>query len=146
MKTFRNPSDIHAPQGAYTHQVEIQGPERLLVISGQVGARPDGSVPDDVLEQLDLVLDNIGGNLRAAGMSFDDVFKISWFLVGDIDLAPVRGKMRARFSGTPPCSTMLFVSRLASPLYKVEIEVWASRESQTTNDERRITNPAVPAD
>ena len=59
MKTFRNPSDIHAPQGAYTHQVEIQGPERLLVISGQVGARPDGSVPDDVLEQLDLVLEKL---------------------------------------------------------------------------------------
>ena len=128
MKTFRNPSDIHAPQGAYTHQVEIQGPERLLVISGQVGARPDGTVPDDPIEQLDLVLANIGGNLRAAGMDYADVFKISYFLVGDIDLTRLREKMRARFGSTLPCSTMLFVSRLAAPVYKVEIEVWASRE------------------
>lgn len=127
MKTFRNPSDVHAPQGVYTHQVEIQGPERLLVVSGQVGARPDGSVPEDELEQVDLVLENIGRNLRAAGMGFEDVFKISTFLVGDFDLPGLREKMRARFGGQPPCSTLLYVSRLASPAYRVEIEVWAGR-------------------
>jgi len=127
MKTFRNPTDIHAPQGFYTHQTELQGPERLLVISGQVGARPDGTIPEDPMEQLDLVLANIGGNLRAAGMDYADVFKISYFLVGDIDLPRLREKMRACFGGTPPCSTMVFVSRLAVPVYKVEIEAWASR-------------------
>lgn len=75
----------------------------------------------------DLVLANIGGNLRAAGMDYADVFKISYFLVGDIDLPRLREKMRACFGGTPPCSTMVFVSRLAAPVYKVGIEAWASR-------------------
>lgn len=127
MKTFRNPSDVHQPQGVYTHQVEIQGPERLLVVSGQVGARPDGSIPEDNLEQLDIVLDNIGRNLAAAGMGFADVIKITYFLVGEFDLTRLREKMRARLDGHAPCSTMLFVARLASPAYKVEIEVWAGR-------------------
>ena len=45
MKEFRNPEDIHEPVGAYTHQIEIRGNERLLVISGQVGMREDGTVP-----------------------------------------------------------------------------------------------------
>lgn len=127
MKTFRNPPDVHPPQGVYTHQVEIQGPERLLVISGQVGARPDGTIPEDPLEQLDLVLENIARNLRAAGMDFNDVFKISYFLVGEIDLPRLREKMRDRFRNHAPCSTLLYVAGLASPAYRVEIEVWAGR-------------------
>lgn len=128
MKTYRNPPDVHPPQGAYTHQVEIQGPERVLVISGQVGARPDGTIPNDPLEQFDLVLENIGRNLRAAGMDFADVFKISYFLVGEIDLPRVREKMRERFGGRTPCSTLLYVAGLASPAYRVEMEAWAARE------------------
>lgn len=128
MKTYRNPTDVHPPQGAYTHQVEIQGPERVLVISGQVGARPDGTIPADPLEQFDLVLENIGRNLRAAGMDFADVFKISYFLVGEIDLPRVREKMRERFGGRAPCSTLLYVAGLASPAYRVEMEAWAARE------------------
>jgi len=128
MKTFRNPPDVHAPQGVYSHQVEIQGPERLLVISGQVGARPDGTIPEDPLEQLDLVLENIARNLHAAGMDFTDVLKISYFLVGEIDLPQLREKMRERFRGHAPCSTLLYVAGLASPAYRVEIEVWAGRE------------------
>ena len=44
-----------------------------------------------------------------------------------VDLPRLLEKMRACFGGTPPCSTMVFVSRLAAPVYKVEIEAWASR-------------------
>lgn len=127
MKIFRNPSTVHPPQGMYTHQVEIMGPGRLLILSGQVGARPDGSLPDDPIEQLDNVLDNIGNNLAAAGMGFEDVLKITYYLVGDFDVPRLREKMRERFQGHTPCSTMLFVSRLASPAYRVEIEAIAGR-------------------
>lgn len=127
MKTFRNPPDVHPPQGMYTHQVELQGPQRLLILSGQVGARPDGTLPEDGLEQLDVVLDNIERNLAAAGMGLQDVIKITYFLVGEFDLTPLREKMRARFKGHAPCSTLLFVAGLASPDYRVEIEAWASR-------------------
>lgn len=127
MKTFRNPAGVHAPQGVYRHQAEIQGPERLLVISGQVGARVDGSIPDDPLEQLDLVLENLARNLRAAGMGFEDVFKITTMLVPPFDLPPLRERIRARFGDHAPCSTLLYVAGLASPAYRVEIEAWASR-------------------
>ncbi len=127
MKTFRNPPDVHPPQGMYTHQVELQGPERLLILSGQVGAWPDGGVPEDGLEQLDLVLDNIALNLQAAGMGFGDVIKTTTFLVGEFDLPALREKIRERYEGHAPCSTLVYVAGLASPAYKIEIEVWASR-------------------
>ena len=60
MKEFRNPQDIHRPVGSYSHQIEIRGNERLLVISGQVGMREDGTVPDDPLEQRSACFDDAG--------------------------------------------------------------------------------------
>ncbi|TMB50027.1 MAG: RidA family protein, partial [Deltaproteobacteria bacterium] len=67
MKEYRNPQDVHAPLGAYTHQVELHG-ERLLVMSGQVGMDQDGTVPEGTIAQLNLALDNVRRNLVAAGL------------------------------------------------------------------------------
>ena len=44
MKTPRNPDTIHPPLAAYSHQIEISGRERLLVIAGQVGTAA-GHIP-----------------------------------------------------------------------------------------------------
>ena len=127
MKEFRNPQDIHTPLGAYSHQVEIRGTERLLVISGQVGMREDGSVPEDPLEQIEVAFDNVLRNLRAAGMDVRDLIKLTYYLVGEIDTAKRRELLMSKLQGHQPCSTLLYVAGLASPIYRVEIEAWASR-------------------
>ena len=127
MKEFRNPQDIHRPVGSYSHQIEIRGNERLLVISGQVGMREDGTVPDDPLEQIEVAFENIFRNLRAAGMDVKDLIKITYYLVGEIDTAKRREVILSKLQGHQPCSTLLYVAGLASPLYKVEIDAWASR-------------------
>src|SRR5688572_217402 len=90
MKEFRNPQDVHAPLGSYSHQIEVRADERLLVISGQVGMRQDGTVPEDPLEQIDVAFENIFCNLRAAGMDVKDLIKITYYLVGEIDTAKRR--------------------------------------------------------
>ena len=127
MKEFRNPQDVHAPLGAYSHQIEVKGNERLLVISGQVGMRQDGTVPEDPLEQIDVAFENIFRNLRAAGMDVRDLIKITYYLVGEIDTAKRREVVVSKLQGHQPCSTLLYVAGLASPVYKVEIDAWASR-------------------
>lgn len=127
MKEFRNPQNVHAPLGAYTHQVEVSGGERLLILSGQVGAREDGSLPDSTLEQLEVCFDNILRNLEAAGMGVQDLLKLTYFVVGEIDMAKRREIITAKLQGHKPCSTFLFVAGLASPAYKVEVEAIASR-------------------
>lgn len=126
MKAYRNPPDVHQPLAAYTHQIEIRGPERLLVLSGQVGRREDGIVPDDPIEQLDMALENLQRNLRAANMGVQDIVKITFYLVGEMDAAQRRDVIAARLKDHQPCMTLLFVAALASPIYKVEIDVWAS--------------------
>ena len=126
MKEYRNPSNVHAPVAAYSHQIEVRGPERLLALSGQVGKREDGSVPDDPLEQLDIALENLQRNLQAANMRITDLIKITFYLVGEMDATRRREVIAARLQGHLPCTTLLFVVALAAPVYKVEIDAWAS--------------------
>jgi 2-iminobutanoate/2-iminopropanoate deaminase len=127
MKEFRNPQEIHKPVGAYTHQIEIRGNERLLVISGQVGMRTDGTLPEDPIEQIDIAFENILRNLRAADMDVKDLIKLNYYLVGEIDAAKRREVLASRLQGHQPCSTLVYVAALASPGLRVEIEAWASR-------------------
>jgi 2-iminobutanoate/2-iminopropanoate deaminase len=127
MKEFRNPQDVHTPVGFYSHQIEISGNEQLLVISGQVGMRPDGAVPEDPYEQIDLAFENIIRNLAAANMEVKDLIKITYYLVGEFDTAKRRELVSSKLQGHQPCSTLLYVSALASPAFRVEIDAWASR-------------------
>jgi len=128
MKEFRNPPEIHTPVGSYSHQVEIRGNERILVISGQVGMRKDGTVPEEPLEQIEVAFENIQHNLHAANMEIKDIIKLTYFLVGEVDAEKRRELVRSILQGHQPCSTLLYVAGLAIPVYKVEIEAWASRK------------------
>ena len=126
MKEFRNPQNVHKPLGSYSHQVEITGNERLLILSGQVGMREDGTVPEDPLEQIDVALENIFRNLRAANMDVKDIVKLTYYLAGEIDTVKRRELVAFKLQGHQPCSTLLYVAALAAPMYRVEIEAWAS--------------------
>jgi len=127
MKEFRNPQDIHEPVGSYVHQIEIKGNERMLVISGQVGMKKDGTVPEDPYEQLGLAFDNIVRNLHDANMEVRDLIKVNWYLVGEFETARRREVILSKLQGHKPCSTLVYVAALAAPIYRVEIEAWASR-------------------
>lgn len=126
MKEFRNPQEIHAPVGSYSHQIEIKD-ERTLVISGQVGMRPDGTIAEDPHEQIDIAFENIIRNLRAADMDVRDLVKVTYYLVGEFDTAKRREIILSKLNGHQPCSTLLYVAALASPQFRVEIDAWASR-------------------
>jgi 2-iminobutanoate/2-iminopropanoate deaminase len=127
MKTSRNPDTLHAPLAAYSHQIEISGPERQLVMSGQVGMTPDGDIPDDPIEQLAVALDNVERNLAAAGMELNDLVKLIVYLVGDWDNDARRALVAARLGTHRPCMTAVWVAALAGPTLKVELDAWASR-------------------
>ena len=129
MKDFRNPQDVHKPLGSYSHHIEISN-ERLLVISGQVGMRQDGTLPEDPFEQIDLAFENIFRNLRAANMDVKDIIKLTYYLVGEIETAKRREVVLSKLQGHQPCSTLLYVAALASPAFRVEIDAWASRAEE----------------
>ena len=127
MKKYRNPQNVHQPVAAYTHQIEISGDEQLLVLSGQIGQREDGTVPEDPIEQLAVAWENLRRNLEAADMGVKDIVKLTFYLVGEMDVARRRELIATKLEGHKPCMTLLFVASLASPAYRVELDAWASR-------------------
>ncbi len=131
MNQARNPATVHAPVGRYVHQVEVPGDSRLLFIAGQVGMRPDGSVPDDPTEQLGIAFENIVRNLEAAGFAPTDLVKATIYLVHgavrDSDLPKRRAAIDRVLGDHVLATTLVFVSALAAPSLKVEVEAWAAR-------------------
>ena len=129
MKIQRNPDTIHAPLAAYSHQIEIKGSERQLVIAGQIGMLPDGEVPDDPIEQLAAALDNVERNLAAADMELSDIVRLTIYLVGEWDANARRQMVASRLGAHHPCTTLLYVAGLAAPNLRVELDAWASSET-----------------
>ena len=129
MKSSRNPETIHAPVGRYVHQIEVDAPGKLVFISGQVGMRPDGSVPEDPIEQLTVALENVLRNLEAAGLETSDLVKITTYVVAGATMDPARRRAELdRLLGEHlSTSTLVFISALAAPEYKVEVDAWAAR-------------------
>lgn len=126
---FRNPTGVHAPVAAYSHQVEVPAGARWLVLAGQVGLRPDGTLPTDPAEQLEVVLDNVRRNLDAAGMTVGDIVKLTTYLVGEVEPDRRRQVFGAFFGDHRPCTTLLYVSALGTPALKAEVDAWAARET-----------------
>jgi 2-iminobutanoate/2-iminopropanoate deaminase len=126
MREFRNPQDVHAPLAAYSHQIEIAGSVRWLVLSGQVGREVDGAIPEDPLEQLAVAMENVRRNLRAASMTLEDLVKLTVYVVGDVDIGRFRESMASLLEGHTPCMTLLYVAGLANPAFRFELDAWAA--------------------
>ncbi len=119
-----NAPDAPAPAGAYTQAVEVSGVTRTLYVSGQVPAGLDGKVPDDLASQCRLAWANVEAQLRAAGMSLDNIVKIVTILPDHASLGESR-KVRMDVLGDRKPASTLIVGGLASPAWKIEIEVIA---------------------
>jgi enamine deaminase RidA (YjgF/YER057c/UK114 family) len=119
-----NPTTVRAPTG-YTHAIEIRQPERWLIISGQVGMAPDGTIPDSDSGQVAQAFANLGAVLEANGMTPANIVKLTVFLTDRSLLATFRAARDALVGGHIPASTLLFVAGLADPRFVVEVEAEA---------------------
>jgi enamine deaminase RidA (YjgF/YER057c/UK114 family) len=109
--------------------VEIPPNARLLFCNGQVGARLDGTVPDDPEEQLEVIFERIRIILAASGMAFQDIVKLTVY-VTDKSILEAYFRVRARVMGeySPP-ATLLIVPAFPRPGVVVEIEAVAAKAS-----------------
>jgi 2-iminobutanoate/2-iminopropanoate deaminase len=122
-----NPKASAAPNGVYSHGVLVPANARWLYISGQTGTRPDRSVPASVEEQTEVVWQNLLAVLAEGGMAVGDIVKITSFLTRAEDYAKF-APVRAKYLGDHrPASTLLVVSALARPEFKVEVEAVAAK-------------------
>jgi reactive intermediate/imine deaminase len=117
-------SSVSSPPG-YSHAMQAGG---LIFVSGQVAFDAHGSVVGvgDMGEQARQAFRNLGAVLEAAGASFADVVKLTYF-VRDIEAIGAVRVARDEFVNTanPPASTLVEVSRLFAPELLIEIEAVA---------------------
>ncbi len=124
---LHNPANIAAPFSRYSHGASAPADARWLHISGQVGAAPDGAVPDDPERQIELAWDNLFAVLESAGMSVTDLVKVDGFVVRP-DLIPLyRAARERRLAGHASASTLVIVAGLVTPNLLVEIQAVAAR-------------------
>ena len=120
-----NPSDIHAPVGAYSHTASVPPGTELIFVSGQVGIRPDGSVPDAFAEQAEAVFQNLRACLAAHGAGMESVVKLTTYIVSGQDAQLTREIRLRHFGAHRPASTLVFVPQLLTPAYLLEVEAVA---------------------
>ena len=121
-----NPKTISAPNGTYSHGVLVTGESKFLAISGQVAIKSDGTVPDSINEQCELVWGNIIAILEESGMSIKNLIKINSYLTSPQQIKTFVEIRTKYLHGHCPASTLVVISALADPRFLVEIEGYAS--------------------
>jgi len=102
----------------------------LLFIAGVVGVRPDGSVPETVAEQAELVFQRTAEILRLEGLAMTDLVEMVSYHVdlgnGLAAFLPVK----QRYIAQPfPAWSIIGVEALARPVLKIEIRSIAAFRS-----------------
>jgi len=123
---FINPPTLLHPAG-YTHVVEVTA-GRPVYIAGQVALDRSGAIvgPGDIRTQARQVFDNLQAGLQAVGAGFEQVVKLTYYLV-DATQLPVVREVRDQYVNTqqPPASTAVEVRRLVRDDLLIEVEAIA---------------------
>jgi enamine deaminase RidA (YjgF/YER057c/UK114 family) len=124
--TLVNPPSVHSTGGRYAHAARVEGASRRLVISGQVGIAPDGTVAEGAEAQMRQALANMKAILAAEGMGFANVVKMTVFLTDTAQIPAWRAARAEAMEGAVSASTLLVVSALADPRFLMEVEAEAA--------------------
>ncbi len=121
---FTNPDGMPPPE-RYTHVARVGN---LIFLSGQVGLDAEGRiVGSSMREQYEQALINITTALKSQGADITNIAKITTFVTsiseyGSPEVVAIRTKY---FRNHKPASTLVQISQLARPAYKVEVEAIA---------------------
>ena len=108
-----------------SHYCHVVRSGNLIWVSGSVGVRADGSIPDSAAEQMEVALANIDACLKAVGAGAEHVVKVNVYLTDIADRAAVNPPRQRYFGEHRPASTLVGVASLVLPALKVEIEAQA---------------------
>jgi len=127
MKRFSiNATDAPAAAGGYTQAVELRHAQRVLYISGQIPVDLKGNVPADFAAQCRLVWANVAAQLRAAGMTLDDIVKVTTFL-SDRRYAAENSMIRREVLGARAPALTVLITGIYDESWLLEIEAIAAQ-------------------
>jgi enamine deaminase RidA (YjgF/YER057c/UK114 family) len=126
LKTLK-PAAVAPPFSAYSHAVEAPAGARFLYVSGQLGVAPNGTVAGDFAGQANQAFLNVMAILKEAGMGPGDLVRINTYLTDSADIGAYREIRDRHMGGHEAASTMLVISALAQPRFKIEVEAVAAK-------------------
>ena len=116
-----NAPDAPQAAGGYAQAVEVTGATRTLHVSGQIPQAADGTVPPALADQCRLAWANLEAQLRAAGMTLDDLVKVTTFLADRRFAAENRAVRQAVLGGRAPALTVV-ITGIFDETWLIEIE------------------------
>ena len=124
--TMHDPADGVASASRYSQAVEVSPGKRWLLTSGQIGYRPDGSLPADVAGQHAQAWVNVLAALAVAGMDASNIVRVNAFVTSADEVPRFREARDRALGAAKPASTLVVVAALVVPELVVEIEVTAA--------------------
>ena len=101
----------------------------FVFVSGQASVGEDGKiVPGTFAEEFWRSFDNVRKILAAAGMTLDDVVRVTSYLARQTDLEEYNKLYREVFNDPPPARTTLTGCLGDPPVVQFEVDVVAYRE------------------
>ena len=110
------------PVSHYCHVVKAGG---FVWLSGMVGMKADGSIPEGTVEQFEIALKTIDTCLREAGGKPNQNVKVQIFMTDISERSSINPIRIEYFGDHKPASTLVEVSALVDPRMRVEIEAVA---------------------
>jgi enamine deaminase RidA (YjgF/YER057c/UK114 family) len=123
-----NPDTLHK-NPAFTQVAVVDTPARFVYVGGQNGVDANGKVVGkDISSQSEQAFKNLLTALEAGGAKFEDVFKMTIYLVQGQSLQDAfTAAQRVNPQRTPPPTvSVLMVSGLAVPDFLIEIDAVAA--------------------
>ncbi|MES2944651.1 MAG: RidA family protein [Pseudomonadota bacterium] len=99
----------------------------LVFIAGQIGLRPDGSIPLAPKEQIELAFERLGAILKSLDLDFTDLVElVSYHVNLSGQLADFREVKERYIRSDFPAWTILGIASLARPELVIEIKAVAA--------------------
>jgi 2-iminobutanoate/2-iminopropanoate deaminase len=125
--THHNPAGLFPPYADYAHAVEVPPGARTLYISGLNGYEVDGvTMPADFAGQATLIWRHLGVVLASAGMSYDDLVSLRFFLASAAD-DPANVAILSEHLGDHMAARTVVVQQLLEPAWLIEVEAVAAK-------------------
>jgi enamine deaminase RidA (YjgF/YER057c/UK114 family) len=119
-------SSPEAPEaaGGYAQAVEVSGATRTLYVSGQIPVAADGALPEGFPAQARLAWRNVEAQLGAAGMTLDNLVKVTIFL-SDRRFNLENRAIRQEVLGDRKVALTVIITGIFDPAWLLEIEAVA---------------------
>lgn len=119
--------NLAEPNGHFAQAVVAEATGRLLFISGMTARNTEGGITGlgDISAQTRQVCENVKAAVEEAGGTLDDIVRVDVYVTDMRHFDAIHAVRREFFTGLPPASTMVEISKFSRPGYEIEMNAIA---------------------